>query len=89
MALRFTAEISYYIGTAFHRKGVATSLIKHALAFCPRHNIKTLIAIVLERNDASLQLLEKRGFQKWGLFPRVADFDGEECGHLYYGKRVE
>src|ERR1035437_3085449 len=30
MALRFTAEISYYISTAFHRKGVATSLLKHA-----------------------------------------------------------
>jgi L-amino acid N-acyltransferase YncA len=89
MALRYTAEISYYIGTAFHRKGVATSLIKHAMALCPRLKIKTLIAIVLERNNASVQLLEKLGFQQWGLLPRVADFDGEECGHLYYGVRVE
>jgi phosphinothricin acetyltransferase len=89
MALRFTAEISYYIEIAFHRKGVATSLIRHAMAFCPRLEIKSLIAIVLERNDASGQLLEKLGFQQWGLLPRVADFDGEECGHLYYGVRVE
>lgn len=89
MALRFTAEISYYIGTAFHRTGVATFLIKHAMACCPQLKIKSLIAIVLERNEASVQLLEKLGFRQWGLLPLVADFDGDECGHLYYGVRVE
>ena len=89
MALRFTAEISYYIGTAFHRKGVASSLIRHAMVCSPQLEIKTLIAIVLERNGASMQLLEKLGFQRWGLLPCIADFDGEECGHLYYGVRVE
>src|SRR5512133_483662 len=89
MALCYTAEISYYIASSYHRKGVASALIKHAMACCPRLQIKTLIAIVLERNDASVRLLQKRGFQQWGLLPRVADFDGEECGHLYYGVRVE
>lgn len=89
MALRFTAEISYYVATAFHRNGVASSLIKHGMSCCRHLEIKTLIAIVLERNGASMQLLEKLGFQRWGLLPGVADFDGEECGHLYYGVRVE
>lgn len=89
MALRYTAEISYYIGNAFQRKGVATSLIRHAIGLCPQLEIKSLIAIVLERNTASVQLLEHLGFQRWGLLPGVADFDGEECGHLYYGARVE
>lgn len=88
LALRFTAEISYYIGTPFHRKRVATALISHAMDVCPQIRIKTLIAIVLERNEASIRLMEKLGFQKWGLLPRVADFDGEECGHLYFGVRV-
>jgi phosphinothricin acetyltransferase len=89
MALRFTAEISYYIGTEFHRKGVASSLIRHAMNCCPQLEIKSLIAIVLERNAASVQLLEKLGFQWWGLLPRVADFYCEECRHLYYGVRIE
>ena len=88
MALRFTAEISYYVATAYHRKGVAGSLIRHAMVCCPQLKIKTLIAIVLERNGASKQLLEKLGFQRWGLLPRVADFDAEECGHVYYGMRI-
>src|SRR5512133_2830311 len=36
LALRFTAEISYYIGSSYHRKGVASALIKHAMVCCPR-----------------------------------------------------
>ena len=87
-ALRFTAEISYYIAQEYHRQGVATALIAHAIATCPELRLKNLFAIVLERNTASLRLLGKMGFEKWGYLPRVADFDGEETGHLYYGRRV-
>ncbi|MCJ7433689.1 MAG: N-acetyltransferase family protein [Anaerolineales bacterium] len=88
LALRSTAEISYYIDGAFHRQGIGMALVRHALTECPRLKIKNVFAIILERNVASVKLLEKMGFQKWGYLPRVADFDGEECGHLYYGMRV-
>lgn len=87
-ALRFTAEISYYIALAYHRQGIATSLVEHAIAFCPAIQIRHLFAIVLEGNQASLRLLEKMGFEQWGYLPRVADFDGKEVGHLYYGRHV-
>jgi phosphinothricin acetyltransferase len=87
-ALRFTAEISYYIAVDHHRQGIGTTLIEHALAACPALQIRHLLAIVLEVNQASLKLLEKMGFEQWGYLPRVADFDGEEVGHLYYGRHV-
>jgi phosphinothricin acetyltransferase len=87
-ALRFTAEISYYIAPDYHRQGIATALVKHALAACPALEIRHLFAIVLEGNRASLQLLQKMGFEPWGYLPRVADFDGKEVGHLYYGRHV-
>ena len=87
-ALRFTAEISYYIAPACQRRGIATALIQRALEACPALQLKNLFAIILERNIASCRLMEKTGFEKWGYFPRVADFDGEETGHVYYGKRV-
>jgi phosphinothricin acetyltransferase len=87
-ALRFTAEISYYIAPAYQSQGIATALIHYMLAACPALQIKNLFAIVLERNTASRRLLEKMGFEQWGFLPRVADFDGEETGHVYYGKRV-
>jgi L-amino acid N-acyltransferase YncA len=87
-ALRFTAEISYYIALAYHRQGIATALVKHAVTACPALQIRHLFAIVLEGNQASLKLLEKMGFEQWGYLPRVADFDGREVGHLYYGRHV-
>jgi L-amino acid N-acyltransferase YncA len=87
-ALRFTAEISYYLAPAFHRQGIGTALVEHALAACPALQIRHLFAIVLEGNQASLRLLEKMGFEQWGYLPRVANFDGKEVGHLYYGRHV-
>lgn len=87
-ALRFTAEISYYIARAYQRQGIATALVEHALASCPALEIRHVFAIVLEGNEASLKLLKKMGFEQWGYLPRVADFDGREVGHLYYGRHV-
>src|SRR5689334_14695970 len=39
-ALRFTAEISYYIAYAHHGQGIGTALVAHALAVCPTLGIK-------------------------------------------------
>lgn len=88
MALRFTAEISCYIDRSFQRQGIGNALLNHAVAACPALQIKNLFAIILERNPASAHMLQAAGFDRWGYLPRVADFDGEECGQLYFGKRV-
>jgi len=87
-ALRFTAELSYYVDTTHQRQGVGRELIAHALEVGPTHGIKNIVAVLIDRNDASRKLLEKLGFQKWGYLPRVLDFNGQECGEFYYGKRV-
>jgi len=88
MALRYTAEISYYIHEDFRGKGVGTRLIEHAIEQCPRLEIRTMFAILLDVNSDSTGILERFGFEKWGHLPQVADFDGTECGHLYYGRRI-
>jgi L-amino acid N-acyltransferase YncA len=88
MALRYTAEISYYIHEDYRRKGIGSALVKHAIAQCEKLGIKTLFALLLDVNVASVKLLEKFGFAKWGHMPNVADFDGQECGHLIYGLRA-
>ena len=89
MALRHTAEISYYVHEDFRSMGFGSMLIEHAIAECPRLDLKTLFAILLDINPASVRLLEKFGFRQWGHLPDVAEFDGVECGHLYFGRRVE
>ena len=45
MALRHTAEVSYYIHFDHHRRGIATQLLKHAIEICPSIGIKTLFAM--------------------------------------------
>lgn len=88
-ALRFTAEISYYVAVEFHRQGVASRMVEYAMKDCRRLGVKTVFGILLETNEASLRLLENLGFEEWGFLPRVADFDGRECGHRYMGRRLD
>ncbi len=88
MALRYTAEISYYIHQDFRRMGIGSQLVSYAMEESRSRGIKTLVAILLDVNVASIRLLERLGFRRWGELPGVADFDGHECGHLYYGFRV-
>ncbi len=89
MALRYTAEVSYFIHFDYHQQGIASSLLQHAIGMCPSLQIKTLFAIVIDTNTASISLLKKFGFKKWGHMPRIAEFNGIEVGHLYYGLRIE
>jgi phosphinothricin acetyltransferase len=88
MALRFTAEMSLYIESAFQKKGVGSALVRHALEACPRLGIKNVVGVVIDRNEGSQKLLKRMGFEQWGYLPRVLDFDGEEFGEFYFGKRV-
>ncbi len=88
MALRFTAEISYYVANSFQRKGIGSALVRHALKACPPMAIKNVVAVVIDQNEGSRKLLENLGFHQWGYLPRVLDFDGEEFGEFYYGMRV-
>ncbi|MFO7755156.1 MAG: N-acetyltransferase family protein [Bacteroidales bacterium] len=88
LAMRYTTEISYFIHDKHRGKGVGSALMEHAIKSAPGYDFKTLIAILLAHNEASIRLLEKFGFEKWGMMPGVADFNGRERDHLYYGLRV-
>jgi phosphinothricin acetyltransferase len=85
-ALGRTAGVSYYVDYSQHGKGIGTALMQVALDQCTRIGRKVLLAIVLEWNTSSIKLLEKFGFEKWGYFPEVAEFDGRLCGQFYYGR---
>ena len=88
MAVRYTAELSYYIHFDHHRQGVASRLLQHAIQRCPELEIKTLFAVIIDSNLPSIHLMEKFGFEKWGYMPGVSDFDGVEYGHYYYGLKI-
>jgi phosphinothricin acetyltransferase len=87
-AFAHSAEISYYIDYNHHKMGIASKLIQHAVASCPKIGIEILFAILLECNSASKKLLQKHGFEQWGCLPDVAKIDGQKVSHLYYGLKV-
>lgn len=86
--LRETAEISYYLDYNYHGLGYGKMLMEYIIDDCKRLGIKNLFALLLETNKASIIILEKFGFTKWGFMPDVVNLNGVSCGHLIYGKKV-
>lgn len=87
-ALDRTTEISYYVHENYRRKGIGETLISFALELAPSLNFTTIVAILLDNNTPSIKLLEKFGFQRWGLIPDAAEFDDITCGHLFMGRKI-
>lgn len=85
-AFQYTAEISYYIDQNHHRKGIATKLLNYSIEQCKRLKLTNLVAFLMEHNTASVQLLEKHGFTKWGLLPNVVNFNEKKYNHVIYGR---
>ena len=87
-AFRYSVEISYFVHNSHRKKGIASQLLVYAINACRQLDYKTAIAIILDKNTASINLMEKFGFEKWAFLPGVADFDGVECNHVYYGMKL-
>lgn len=88
-AMETVAEISYYVAYAYHRQGIGTQLVKYVLSDCKRVGKETLLAIVLDINPASISILKKLGFKKWGHFPDIINMEARKCGHLVYGLKIK
>ncbi|MCD4679556.1 MAG: GNAT family N-acetyltransferase [Bacteroidales bacterium] len=61
-ALRFTAEVSYYVHKDFQKKGIGSLLMAYTVENAPKYGIRTLFAILLENNSSSIKHLEKFNF---------------------------
>ena len=83
-----TAEISYYVGRGSRNRGVGSALVQSAVLNAPQLGKRVLFGILLERNQASIRLMQKCGFELWGRLPDVALIDGVLVSHLYYGRKV-
>ncbi|MBS1587080.1 MAG: N-acetyltransferase [Bacteroidetes bacterium] len=85
-ALSHTKEVSYYVHNDHRGKGVASALLQYAKANINELGSSVYIAVVLDKNAASIKLLEKNGFSLWGHLPNVACFNPNDiCGHYYFG----
>ena len=87
-AMRNIAEVSFFLDENYQGKGFGRVLLQKMINDTRRVKIKTLIAILLDVNKKSVRLLKKFGFQKWGHFPGVIEFEDKTCGQLIYGKKI-
>jgi phosphinothricin acetyltransferase len=87
-AYDISSELSIYVAPEAHRRGVAAGLVEHAVAAAPRLGIKNLIGLVFGHNTPSLALLDRFGFERWGVMPRVTVLDGVERDIVIVGLRV-
>jgi phosphinothricin acetyltransferase len=88
-AMDSIAEVSFFMDEDFQRKGFGSMLLKHIIDDCPRVEIKTLIAILLDVNKPSVRLLKKFGFEKWAHLKEIIEFEDKICGQLIYGKKLQ
>lgn len=87
-ALAHVAEVSYYVDEKERGRRVGSNLLQHAIGIAPEYGFSVLIAILLNRNPASIGLLNKYGFEEWGRMPEIARIDGQLADHLYYGIKL-
>ena len=84
-ALAHVAEVSYYVDENERGSGLGSSMLGHSINVAGKYGFTVLIAILLNRNPASIGLLHKYGFEEWGRMPGIARIDEQLADHLYYG----
>ena len=60
------SEIGFGVHPALRRRGVATKLLEHAVAWADANDIHKLTAQVMSHNGAAVALLEQHGFAEEG-----------------------
>ena len=67
-----SVEISIYFAKITLKWGIGKQLLAHSLDEVKKLNLKNIIALIFSKNEASLELFLKFGFEKWGEPPSIA-----------------
>jgi phosphinothricin acetyltransferase len=87
-AYRATAEVSVYVATACHRRGIGRQLKQWAIEHCPQLGITTLLSMHFDHNEATPRINESLGFQKMGHFTEIAEARGQKRGLVIWALRI-
>jgi phosphinothricin acetyltransferase len=75
LVYRGVAEVSIYVDTHAHRKGIGSSLMDQVIKSSEEQGIWTLCSSVFSTNTATLKLHEKFGFRVIGFREKIARLD--------------
>ena len=88
-ATSHTAEISYYLHKNFQNMGIGTKLMEFIFEKAHEFNFTALFATLISANNASIALLEKFNFKRWGALKNTAKIDNNFYDILYYGINLD
>ena len=84
---RYTAELGYWLAEPFWNKGIMTEAVKLITDHAFEHlNLNRIFAQPYDRNQASMRVLEKAGFQFEGRLKGNAYKADEILDQLLYAK---
>jgi phosphinothricin acetyltransferase len=87
-AYKGTAEVSIYLLEAHQFRGIGRQVMQELIRLAPALGITTLLAFVFSENKASVKLMEKSGFETWGVLPGVAAMDNQKIDLTILGRKV-
>jgi phosphinothricin acetyltransferase len=83
-----TAEISVYIATAHHGRGLGKRLKQFVIDQCPRLGVTTLLSMYFDHNDATRRINEGFGFEVVGHLREIAVVQGQKRGLVIAALRI-
>jgi len=83
-----TAEVSVYIATTHHRRGIGRRLKEWVIEQCPRLGVTTLLSMHFDHNEATRRINESLGFEQMGHLTAIAVVQGESRGLVIWAFRV-
>lgn len=87
-AYHATAEVSVYVATAYHRRGIGRELKRWVIAQCPRLGVTTLVSMHFDHNRATRRINESLGFQQQGHLTEIAVVQGHKRGLVISALRI-
>ncbi len=84
-----SAELSLYINKEYRGKGLGNALMKKSLSMAEKDEIRTVISLITEGNNVSINLHEKMGFILCGRIEKVAEKFGKELNLIIMQKIFE
>jgi phosphinothricin acetyltransferase len=83
-----TAEVSVYIASAYHRRGIGRRLKQWVIEQCPRLGVTTLLSMHFDHNEATRRINESLGFQQMGHLTEIAVVQGQKRGLILWALRI-
>ena len=66
-AYKYTVEHSVYVDNDFHGNGIGKLLLQELIELAKKQNLHTMIAVIDEENQSSIDFHEKFGFETVGI----------------------